>query len=79
MKAKIKSINEVQYNGDVLVSLCGMRADLTDCIRIKPQRVANCLIPNNDGSFTTKPIRAGVELEFDSINVNRELVNPRFV
>ena len=48
MKAKIKSINEVQYNGDILVSLCGMRADLTDCIRIKPQRVANCFIPNND-------------------------------
>lgn len=77
MKTKIKAINAIRKD-EVIVSLYGMRADLTDCMIIVPSEITEWFGVDNNGYSVEYEIKPGVEIEFDSISF-RKLINPRFV
>lgn len=77
-KALIKSIDSVG-NGECRVSLCGMRADLSQCIVIRISDIKSWYGIDKEGYSVSYSIKAGVVIYFDTIcTATRRMVNPRF-
>lgn len=77
-KALIKSIDSVE-NGECRVSLCGMRADLSQGIVIRICDIKSWYGIDNNGYSVSYSIKAGVLIYFDTIcTATRRMVNPRF-
>jgi hypothetical protein len=82
--AVITDINYIRYNStmnetDVYVSLSGMRADLTDCLKIRTSDIKQWYGVDKNGYSIQYELRVGTTIYFDSIFVKtREIENPSF-
>lgn len=82
--AVITDINYIRYNStmnatDVYVSLSGMRADLTDCLKIRTSDIKQWCGVDKNGYSIQYELRVGTTIYFDSIfEKTRDIENPSF-
>lgn len=78
MKSVINRIDRVK-DGVCYVSLDNMRADISQCIKIKLDEIPSWYGIDSDGYSVAYSIEVGVCIYFDTIiGVTRKMVNPRF-
>lgn len=78
MKTIIEKITSVR-KGECLVTLRGMRADLTDCIRVRLDDIHTWFGVDSAGHSVEYELKAGVTIFFDTIDSRtRSMINPRF-
>lgn len=78
-KTVIDKILAVRYGGECIVNLRGMRADLSQAMRIKPSDIPSWFGVDERGYSVQYELAGGVTIYYDEIHTAaRRLINPRF-